>query len=98
MNTFPLLPVRSPKNFLTCVIGLMALLLTTNAPAHHRPGHSGGPGGDYGGDPPAECNDPFPSLSSLFVYMQPGRRGSAGVTAYLSQASFTAALNPPPYI
>ena len=77
MNTFPLLPVRSPKNFLTCLIGLMTLLLATNAPAHHRPGHSGGPGGDDGGDPPAECNDPFPSL---FVYVQPGGRNSADVT------------------
>jgi len=37
MNTFPLLPVRSPKNFLTCLIGPKALVLTTNAPAHHRP-------------------------------------------------------------
>ncbi len=81
MNTFPLLPVRSPKNFLTCLIGLMTLLLATNAPAHHRPGHSGGPGGDDGGDPPAECTDLFPS----FVYVREGGRNSADVTYLASE-------------
>ncbi len=81
MNTYSLLPVRSPKNFLICVIGLMTLLLATNTPAHHRPGHSGGPGGDDGGDPPAECNDLFPS----FVYVREGGRNSADVTYLASK-------------